>query len=55
MFYEPLAAAFDKSGPDPTDMVAKVNQILQDMHDDGTLSAMSMKWFGEDLTVKQGG
>jgi polar amino acid transport system substrate-binding protein len=55
VFYEPLAAAFDKSGPDPTDMVAKVNQILTDMHDDGTLSAMSMKWFGEDLTIKQGG
>jgi polar amino acid transport system substrate-binding protein len=54
VFYEPLAAAFDKSGPDATDMVAKVDQILQDMHDDGTLSAMSMKWFGEDLTVKQG-
>ena len=55
VFYEPLAAAFDKSGPDPTDMVAKVNEILQDMHDDGTLTAMSMKWFGEDLTIKQGG
>ncbi len=54
VFYEPLAAAFDKSGPDATDMVAKVNQILTDMHSDGTLSAMSMKWFGEDLTVKQG-
>lgn len=55
VFYEPLAVAFDKAGPDASDMVTRVNEILAAMHDDGTLKAMSEKWFGLDLTVKQGG
>ena len=56
VFYEPLAAAFDKSGPDPSDMVTRVNEILTEMREDGTLKAMSEKWFdGLDLTVEQGG
>jgi polar amino acid transport system substrate-binding protein len=54
VFFEPLAVAFDKSGPDASDMVTKVNEILAEMHADGTLKAMSEKWFGKDLTVKQG-
>ena len=55
VFYEPLAAAFDKSGPDPSDMVTRVNEILAEMREDGTLKAMSEKWFdGLDLTVEQG-
>ena len=36
-------------------MVAEVNKILDAMHSDGTLKAMSEKWFGEDLTTKIGG
>ena len=51
VFYEPLGVAFDKSGPDPTGMVERVNQILADMRADGTLKALSEKWFGLDLTV----
>ncbi|HEY4189855.1 MAG TPA: transporter substrate-binding domain-containing protein [Candidatus Limnocylindrales bacterium] len=51
VYAEPLAVAVDKSGPDPTDFVAAVTQIVQDMHADGTLSAMSTKWFGLDLTT----
>jgi len=54
VFAEPLAVAFDKAGPDPSDMVTRVNEILADMHADGTLSAMSEKWFGEDLTTATG-
>jgi polar amino acid transport system substrate-binding protein len=54
VFFEPLAVAFDKSGPDPSDMVARVNEILAEMHADGTLKTMSEKWFGLDLTEKQG-
>ena len=50
VYAEPLAVAVDKSGPDPTDFVAAVTQIVKDMHADGTLSAMSTKWFGLDLT-----
>ena len=46
--------AFDKSGPDPSDMVTRVNQILADMREDGTLKAMSEKYYGLDLTVEPG-
>ena len=54
VYFEPLAVAFDKGGPDPSDMVTRVNQILAEMREDGTLKAMSEKWFGLDLTEKQG-
>ena len=54
VFYEPLAVAFDKSAPlDDTSLVEAVSQIIQDMHDDGTLTSMSMQWYGADLTVSQ--
>jgi polar amino acid transport system substrate-binding protein len=55
VFFEPLAVAFDKSGPDASDMVTRVNEILAEMRTDGTLKAMSEKWFDKDLTEKQGG
>jgi ABC-type amino acid transport substrate-binding protein len=32
-------------------LVTKVNEILAEMHSDGTLRDLSMKWFSEDLTV----
>jgi polar amino acid transport system substrate-binding protein len=54
VFYEPLAVAFDKSGPDTSDMVTRVNQILADMREDGTLKTMSEKYYGLDLTVEPG-
>jgi polar amino acid transport system substrate-binding protein len=54
VYYEPLGVAFDKSGPDPTLMVEKVNEILDQMRTDGTLKAFSEKWFGLDLTVAPG-
>jgi polar amino acid transport system substrate-binding protein len=52
VFYEPLAVAIDKSAPlDPTSLVAKISEIIDQMHQDGTLSELSMKWYGEDLTT----
>jgi polar amino acid transport system substrate-binding protein len=54
VYYEPLGVAFDKQGPDPTGMVEAVNAALDGMRADGTLKAMSEKWFGLDLTVAQG-
>ena len=48
VFFEPLAVAFDKSGPDASDMVTRVNEILAEMREDGTLKAMS------DEVVRQG-
>jgi polar amino acid transport system substrate-binding protein len=55
VFYEPLAVAIDKSSDaDPTSFAAAVDQIVGEMHDDGTLSEMSKKWYdGTDLTVQQ--
>lgn len=56
VFYEPLAVAIDKSAPlDPTTLVAKISQIIDEMHQDGTLTALSMKWYGEDLTTNATG
>ncbi len=54
VFYEPLAVAFDKKAPlDPTSLVEAVDQIVGDMHADGTLSELSKEWFnGLDLTVQ---
>ncbi|HSS68645.1 MAG TPA: transporter substrate-binding domain-containing protein [Nocardioidaceae bacterium] len=55
VFYEPLAVAIDKSAPaDPTSFAAAVDQIVGEMHDDGTLTELSKKWYdGVDLTVQQ--
>ena len=55
MYFEPLGVAFDKSGPDPSDMVTRVNEILDEMRADGTLKGFAVKWFGTDLTVAPGG
>jgi len=52
LFFEPLAVAIDKSSTlDPTSLVQKVSQIVRQMHNDGTLSRLSMKWYRADLTV----
>lgn len=50
VFYEPLAAAFDKGVEDNDSLVTVVDALILQMHEDGTLSAMSQQWFGEDLT-----
>jgi polar amino acid transport system substrate-binding protein len=50
VFVEQLAVSVDKSGPPDTDFMAALNKIVTDMHADGTLTAMSMKWFKADLT-----
>jgi polar amino acid transport system substrate-binding protein len=51
IFFEPLAVCFDKAVEDGASLVDAVNQIVQDLHDDGTLTAMSKEWYdGIDLT-----
>jgi polar amino acid transport system substrate-binding protein len=52
VFSENLAVAFDKSSElsDAT-LVARVSEIIAEMHADGTLSELSMKWFDEDITA----
>ena len=50
VYFEPLAVAIDKSGPKDSDFLVKVTQIINDMHSDGTLTALSQKWFKAELT-----
>lgn len=51
VYSENLAVAFDKASDlDNTSLVQKVGEIIAAMHEDGTLSELSMNWFGEDLT-----
>ena len=55
LYYEPLAAAIDKEAPsDPKPLLDEVSRIIEEMHQDGTLSELSKKWYdGTDLTKKQ--
>lgn len=53
VFYEPLAVAIDQNAPeDPMPLVEAITEIIDEMHADGTLSELSMKWYGADLTTK---
>jgi polar amino acid transport system substrate-binding protein len=53
VFFEPLAVATDKAGPPHAELQAALNQIVKEMHADGTLTTFSKKWFeGQDLTTK---
>lgn len=51
VYYEPLAVAVDK---DDEEFAAKVAEVVQSMHEDGTLSKLSEKWYGVDLTKPTG-
>jgi len=52
-FYEPLSFALDK-GRGPSDkMLDKLNEIVAEMHADGTLTNLSMQYYGEDITKAQ--
>ena len=46
-FYEPLSVATDKGD---AEFNAKVSEIVSAMHADGTLTKLSEKWYGVDLT-----
>lgn len=51
LYGEPLAVAFDLASPiDNASLVEEVTGIIEEMHADGTLTALSMKWYGEDIT-----
>lgn len=52
VYYEPLAAASDKARPGSADLVKKVSEIFEAMHQDGTLTNLSIKWYGFDVTKK---
>jgi len=48
LVYEPLAIATDKGD---AEFNAKITEIVDAMRADGTLGALSEKWFGVDLTT----
>jgi polar amino acid transport system substrate-binding protein len=54
-FFEPLAVAVDKSGPAHAEFMQALDAAIFQMHADGTLTTLSEKWFGLDLTLKIGG
>jgi polar amino acid transport system substrate-binding protein len=46
-FYEPLSVAIDRGDQEFHDKLAA---ILKELHEDGTLTALSMKWYSFDYT-----
>lgn len=51
IYVENLAVAIDKSGPEHAALLYEIDRIIGEMHDDGTLTALSEEWFdGENLT-----
>ena len=52
IFTVSVAFALDKSGPDDKALVALLNEIVGEMHADGTLSQFSVKWLEKDVTNK---
>jgi polar amino acid transport system substrate-binding protein len=54
LYYEPLSVAIDRSSQlDPESLVDRISEIVDEMHDDGTLTELSKKWYGVDLTVAE--
>jgi polar amino acid transport system substrate-binding protein len=49
-FVVQVAFALDKSGPPTAEMLALLNEIVADMHADGTLSQFSNQFLGKDVT-----
>jgi polar amino acid transport system substrate-binding protein len=51
VFFEALAVGIDKAGPEHAELLAELDRIIAAMHEDGTLTGFSEKWFdGLDLT-----
>lgn len=54
VFYEPLAVAFDLAAENGDSLVSAVDEIIGEMHEDGTLTSLSEKWYeGVDLTTQE--
>lgn len=51
-YYEPLSFALDKSRANSDTLVAKLNEVLQTMYDDGTLVKLSEKFYHTNLIPK---
>lgn len=53
-FVEPVGVAFDRSGPDPSSILADVDRAIAAMRADGTLVRLSHDALGVDLSVVPG-
>jgi polar amino acid transport system substrate-binding protein len=53
VYYEALAAAADKNMPGSESLAKEASKFIDEMHKDGTLSQLSTKWYGIDLTKKK--
>ncbi len=53
VYYEALAAAADLGQAGSETLIAEVSKIFDAMHQDGTLTKLSIKWYGIDLTKKK--
>ena len=52
VYYDYVAAAIDKkSSRDPGSFVRRVSEIMQQMHQDGTLVTLSRKYYGDDFAT----
>jgi polar amino acid transport system substrate-binding protein len=50
VFNEPLSVAIDKAGPEHAALLYEIDQIIGEMHADGTLTALSEEYFGTDFS-----
>jgi polar amino acid transport system substrate-binding protein len=54
VFFEPLAVAVDKAAPTHDELNDELERIIGEMHQEGTLSEFSKRWFdGRDLTIAE--
>lgn len=51
-YYEPLCFALDKSRKNSESFLAKLNEVIKSMYDDGTLVKLSNQFFGTNLIPK---
>ena len=53
VYYEDLAAAMDKNIPNSEAFVEAVTKAIDEMRKDGTLTKLSVKWYGVDISTKK--
>ncbi|HEX5688983.1 MAG TPA: transporter substrate-binding domain-containing protein, partial [Roseiflexaceae bacterium] len=54
VYYEDLGLAFDQKSPkDSKSLADAVTTIIEEMHTDGTLTALAKKYYSSDLTTKK--
>lgn len=52
VYFEYLAAAIDKQhSRDPVPFLERINEVIQELHQDGTLLRLSQQYYGLDLTT----